>query len=112
MGLTVMIWRTLGMASSETVLSFGWVIAYTLFPAGVLFTSYLQAFKHIFTSPSSIEKEVKATRSGNARIHGILRATAAALAGDPKFKHITNQLINNTHLAGDPKRKGCGSLLG
>ena len=44
-----------------------------------------------------------------------VRATVLELAGDPKFiinKYITNQLINGTHLAGDPKRKGCGSLLG
>jgi hypothetical protein len=27
----------------------------------------MQAYKHIFTSPSSVEKEVKATRSGNVR---------------------------------------------
>jgi hypothetical protein len=39
-----------------------------------------QAFKHIFTSPSSVEKEVKATRSGNARIHGMTRVTTASLA--------------------------------
>ena len=38
-----------------------------------------QAFKHIFTSPSSVEKEVKATRSGNARIHGMTRVTTASL---------------------------------
>jgi hypothetical protein len=41
---------------------------------------YLQAFKHIFTSPSSVEKEAKATRSGNARIHGMTRVTTASLA--------------------------------
>jgi hypothetical protein len=41
---------------------------------------YCQAYKHIFTSPSSIEKEVKATRSGNARIHGMTRVTTASLA--------------------------------
>ncbi|KAF8337286.1 hypothetical protein F5887DRAFT_830303, partial [Amanita rubescens] len=40
----------------------------------------VQAFKHIFTSPSSVEKENKATRSGNARIHGMTRVTAASLA--------------------------------
>ena len=39
-----------------------------------------QAYKHIFTSPSSVEKEVKATRSGNARIHGMTRVTTASLA--------------------------------
>ena len=68
------------MASSETVFWFGWVTAHTLFPASVPFTSYSQAFKHIFTSPSSVEKEVKATRSGNARIHGMTRVTTASLA--------------------------------
>jgi hypothetical protein len=40
----------------------------------------MQAYKHIFTSPSSVEKEVKATRSGNARIHGMTRVTTASLA--------------------------------
>jgi hypothetical protein len=40
----------------------------------------VQAFKHIFTSPSSVEKEVKATRSGNARIHGMTPVTPASLA--------------------------------
>ena len=39
-----------------------------------------QAYKHIFTSPSSVEKEVKATRSGNARLHGMTRVTTASLA--------------------------------
>lgn len=38
------------------------------------------AYKHIFTSPSSVEKEAKATRSGNARIHGMTRVTAASIA--------------------------------
>ncbi|KAF8342369.1 hypothetical protein F5887DRAFT_1215964 [Amanita rubescens] len=38
------------------------------------------AYKHIFTSPSSVEKEVKATRSGNARIHGMTRVTTGSLA--------------------------------
>jgi len=38
------------------------------------------AFKHIFTSPSSVEKEAKATRSGNARIHGMKRVTTGSLA--------------------------------
>ena len=43
---------------------------------------------------------------------GSVRATAPELAGDPKFRYITNQLVDNTHLAGDPMRKGCRSLLG
>jgi hypothetical protein len=40
----------------------------------------LQAYKHIFTSPSSADKESKATRSGNARIHGMNQVTAASIA--------------------------------
>ncbi|KAF8221164.1 hypothetical protein L208DRAFT_1329803, partial [Tricholoma matsutake] len=38
------------------------------------------AFKHIFTSPSSVEKEVKATRSGNAHIHSMTWVTTTSLA--------------------------------
>lgn len=40
----------------------------------------LQTFKHIFTSPSSVEREAKATRSGNARIHGMTSVTRASIA--------------------------------
>ena len=40
----------------------------------------MQAFKHIFTSPSSVEKETKATRSGNACIYGMTLVTTASLA--------------------------------
>jgi hypothetical protein len=39
-----------------------------------------QAYKHVFTSPSSVEKEPKATRSGNARIHGMTRVTIPSIA--------------------------------
>jgi hypothetical protein len=39
-----------------------------------------QAYKHVFTSPSSVESEVKATRSGNARIHGMTRVTPSSIA--------------------------------
>ena len=39
-----------------------------------------QAYKHIFTSPSSVGKEPKATRSGNARIHGMTQVTRASIA--------------------------------
>lgn len=42
--------------------------------------SIFQAYKHVFTSPSSVEKEPKATRSGNARIHGMTSVTTASLA--------------------------------
>ncbi|KAH6916530.1 hypothetical protein BKA70DRAFT_1419434 [Coprinopsis sp. MPI-PUGE-AT-0042] len=40
----------------------------------------VKAYKHIFTSPSSVEREAKATRSGNARIHGMTSVTRASLA--------------------------------
>ena len=41
---------------------------------------YLQAFKHIFTSPSSVNQELKTTRSGNACIHSMHKVTKASLA--------------------------------
>ena len=44
-----------------------------------LVESDVQAFKHILNSLSSVEKDVKATRSGNARIHGMTQVTAASL---------------------------------
>jgi hypothetical protein len=41
----------------------------------------IQAFKHVFTSPSSAnDDEPKATKSGNARIHGMTTVTKASLA--------------------------------
>ena len=40
----------------------------------------LQVYKHVFTSPSSVEKEPKATRSGNARIHRMTNVTPASIA--------------------------------
>ena len=46
----------------------------------LLFNYYKQAFKHVFTSPSSVDQEPKATRSGNARIHGMRRVTKASIA--------------------------------
>ncbi|KAJ3531698.1 hypothetical protein NMY22_g8043 [Coprinellus aureogranulatus] len=40
----------------------------------------VKGYKHIFTSPSSVDDEPKATRSGNARIHGMSHVTPASLA--------------------------------
>ncbi|KAG1765872.1 hypothetical protein EV702DRAFT_1182401 [Suillus placidus] len=37
-------------------------------------------FKHIFMSPSSVDKEPKATRSGNAYLHGMKSVTKGSLA--------------------------------
>lgn len=39
-----------------------------------------KAFRHVFTSPSSVDKEPKATRAGNARLHGMTNVTAASIA--------------------------------
>ncbi|EGO01387.1 hypothetical protein SERLA73DRAFT_121668 [Serpula lacrymans var. lacrymans S7.3] len=46
------------------------------FQSSLLVSSY----KYVFTSPSSVEKEPKATRSGNARIHGMSSVTPASIA--------------------------------
>ncbi|KAG1898670.1 uncharacterized protein F5891DRAFT_1236291 [Suillus fuscotomentosus] len=40
----------------------------------------VSAYKHVFTSPSSVDKEPKATRSGNARLHGMNAVTIASIA--------------------------------
>ncbi|KAG1791290.1 hypothetical protein EV424DRAFT_1476026 [Suillus variegatus] len=37
-------------------------------------------FKHVFTSPSSVDKEPKATRSSNASLHGMKSVTPGSLA--------------------------------
>ncbi|KAG2122018.1 hypothetical protein BD769DRAFT_1629280 [Suillus cothurnatus] len=37
-------------------------------------------FKHVFTSPSSVDKEPRATRSGNAYLHGMKSVTKGSLA--------------------------------
>ncbi|KAG2134237.1 hypothetical protein BD769DRAFT_1627191 [Suillus cothurnatus] len=37
-------------------------------------------FKHVFTSPSSVDREPKATRSSNAYLHGMKSVTKASLA--------------------------------
>ncbi|KAG1849815.1 hypothetical protein C8R48DRAFT_613879 [Suillus tomentosus] len=48
---------------------------------GLLRTRLLiNAFRHVFTSPSSVDKEPKATRAGNARLHGMTAVTAASIA--------------------------------
>lgn len=39
-----------------------------------------QAYRHVFTSPSSVDREPRATRSGNARIHGMTRVTLPSIA--------------------------------
>ncbi|KAG1806688.1 uncharacterized protein HD556DRAFT_1428723 [Suillus plorans] len=45
-----------------------------------LLQSHLLAYKHIFTSPSLVDREPKATRSSNAHLHGMNSATIASIA--------------------------------
>jgi hypothetical protein len=66
------------MGFSEASFLFGFVGTHLLLAFS--FTHCKQAFKHIFTSPSSVEKENRATRLGNARIHGMTHATSASIA--------------------------------
>ncbi|TEB08775.1 hypothetical protein FA13DRAFT_1647227, partial [Coprinellus micaceus] len=40
----------------------------------------VQAYKHIFTSPSSVHGESRATRSGNAELHGMDTVTVPSIA--------------------------------
>ncbi|KAG2345993.1 hypothetical protein BDR05DRAFT_974830 [Suillus weaverae] len=40
----------------------------------------VSAYKHVFTSPSLVEKEPKAMRSGNACLHGMNSVTIASIA--------------------------------
>ncbi|KAG2057437.1 hypothetical protein BDR06DRAFT_980854 [Suillus hirtellus] len=51
-------------------------------PWNGLFQSALlvSAYKHVFTSPSSVDRELKATHSGNAQIHGMTRVTLPSIA--------------------------------
>jgi hypothetical protein len=42
--------------------------------------SGFKAFKHVFTSPSSVNKAPTATQSGNARIHGMTSVTPASIS--------------------------------
>ncbi|THH10998.1 hypothetical protein EW146_g8186 [Bondarzewia mesenterica] len=51
-----------------------------LFRGALLIAQELQAYKHIFTSPSSVDKKPRATCAGNARIHGMTRVTPASIA--------------------------------
>ena len=61
---------------SETLSAFNFQIYHKL----------LQAYKHVFTSPSSIDKISKATQSGNACIHEMTSITLASIA------HIATQV--------------------
>ncbi|KAG1848336.1 hypothetical protein DFJ58DRAFT_717101 [Suillus subalutaceus] len=54
------------------------------------------AYKHVFTSPSSVEREPKATRSGNARLHGMNSVTIASLASSSMFSRTDTTTDSET----------------
>ncbi|KAH6918232.1 hypothetical protein BKA70DRAFT_1366541 [Coprinopsis sp. MPI-PUGE-AT-0042] len=74
-----------------------------------LFESVLlvSAFKHIFTSPSSVDREPRATRSGNARIHGMTKVTISSLAyvaTQVRFALSSSPVFSRTDLVTDSER--------
>ncbi|KAF8835889.1 hypothetical protein BDN67DRAFT_992297 [Paxillus ammoniavirescens] len=65
------------------------------------------AFKHIFTSLSSVDQEPKATRSGNARLHGMRCVTKSSIAyvgTQARFALMSVQVFSRTDLVTDSKR--------
>ncbi|KJA26299.1 hypothetical protein HYPSUDRAFT_132935 [Hypholoma sublateritium FD-334 SS-4] len=75
---------------------------------GLLRSSLLvKTFKHIFTSPSSVEREAKATRSGNARIHGmtgVTRGSIAYAATQARFALCSSSIFNRNDTITDSER--------
>ena len=68
---------------------------------------YLQAYKHVFTSPSSVDcDDPKATRSGNAHIHGMTSVTIGSLA------YIATQVskLPTANASADPAWQVCFAL--
>ncbi|KIJ61943.1 hypothetical protein HYDPIDRAFT_30757 [Hydnomerulius pinastri MD-312] len=64
----------------------------------------VSAFKHIFTSPSSVDQEPKATQSRNARIHGmcsVMKASIAYVAMQACFALSSAQVFSCTDLVTD-----------
>ncbi|KAF8833444.1 hypothetical protein BDN67DRAFT_917007 [Paxillus ammoniavirescens] len=64
----------------------------------------VSAFKHIFTSPSSVDQEPKATRSGNTRIHGMRSVTKTSIAyvtTQTRFVLSSAQVFSRTDLVTD-----------
>ncbi|KAG1827582.1 uncharacterized protein BJ212DRAFT_1443543 [Suillus subaureus] len=72
---------------------------------GLLRTCLLiNAFRHIFTSPSSVDREPKATRAGNARLHGMTAVTGASIAyvtTQVRFALCSSSVFSRTDTATD-----------
>ncbi|KAH7923641.1 hypothetical protein BV22DRAFT_1105998 [Leucogyrophana mollusca] len=67
----------------------------------------VNGFKHVFTSPSSVDQEPKATRSGNAHIHGmrlVTKASIAYVATQIRFALTSAQVFSRTDLLTDSER--------
>ncbi|KAH6907219.1 hypothetical protein BKA70DRAFT_1104875 [Coprinopsis sp. MPI-PUGE-AT-0042] len=65
------------------------------------------AFRHIFTSPSSVDRQPRATRSGNARIHGmesVTEASIAYVATQVRFALSSSPVFSRTDLVSDSER--------
>ncbi|KAG1865676.1 hypothetical protein C8R48DRAFT_747709 [Suillus tomentosus] len=61
-------------------------------------------FKHVFTSPSSVEKEPKATRSGNAYLHGmkfVTKGSLAYIATQVRFSLSSSSVFSRTDTVTD-----------
>ena len=50
------------------------------FSIGSDWSNNFQAFRHVFTSPSSVDRVPKATRQGNAKLHNMNQVNTASLA--------------------------------
>ncbi|KAG1769425.1 hypothetical protein EDD22DRAFT_996534 [Suillus occidentalis] len=64
----------------------------------------VSAYKHVFTSPSSVDREPKATRSGNARLHGMTSVTVASIAyitTQVRFALTSSSVFSRTDTATD-----------
>ncbi|OBZ65086.1 hypothetical protein A0H81_14941 [Grifola frondosa] len=76
-------------------------------PWNGLLRSGILAAKFVFTSPSSVDQEPKATRSGNARIHGMramTKASIAYIATQVRFSLTSAAVFSRTDLVTDSER--------
>ncbi|OBZ77788.1 hypothetical protein A0H81_02017 [Grifola frondosa] len=65
------------------------------------------AYKYIFTSPSSVDDETRATRAGNAHIHGMTRVTRASIAyiaTQVRFALSSSSVFSRTDIVTDSQR--------
>ncbi|KAG2085231.1 uncharacterized protein F5147DRAFT_589149 [Suillus discolor] len=63
-------------------------------------------FKHVFTSPSSVDREPKATHSGNAYLHGmksVTKGSLAYIATQVRFSLSSSSVFSCTDMVTDSK---------